>query len=324
MVTRILVPLDGSPLAARALPYATALARATHARLILLRVVEAHGLTVQSRTRAQITVLQEAEAYLEQLAAPLRTQGLTVDVATPYDVPAEAILDEIALRDADLVVMATHGRGGLGRWVCGSVAARILHATKVPVLLVRAWQEQPTQPFAAKPRIIVPLDGSPFAEAALPTARDLAATLGGELLFVQAVAPPEVTLVAEFAYAMFDPEAELAAATTYLRDLTAAEIAAGRPAQFVTQVAHPVSLLAEVARANNAALIVMATHGRNNVGRLVMGSVADATLREGNTPLLLVRPQDGESDEVQQRATATMASATASSGAPDTGEARYW
>ena len=307
MIQKIMVPLDGSPLAERALPYAAALARATRGRLILLRATEGHGLSDRGRSRAQIAVSQDAEAYLKGIAEPLRERGLTVDLVLPVGGAAETIEGEIALREIDLVVMATHGRSGLGRFVYGSVAAQVLHKAAVPVLLVRAWQEQSGGSFDAAPRIVVPLDGSRFAKAALPIARELAAALGGQLLLTMAVSPPEAAMMSELAYAQFDPAAELATATAYLEQLAANETAAGRPAQIVTQVGMPERMIAEVARANDAALIVMATHGRGGVGRLIMGSVADATLRQGTTPLLLIRPQEHEADAAATTAAITVA-----------------
>ena len=294
MLHQILVPLDGSTLGERALPYAESLARASQARLILLRAVEAHALTGRGRAEARAAAMLEAESYLEGIATPLRERGLTVDLALPYGGAADAIADEATLRGVDLVAMATHGRGGLGRFVYGSVAERVLHELETPLLLVRAWGDPPPAAFAAAPRIVVPLDGSRFAEAALPVARDLAQVLGGQLFLVQALTPPEAMLTAEMAYTDYDPAAELTVARGYLRQFVAEEQAAGRTAQSLVEAGMPSYLIPEIARANHAALIVMATHGRSGFGRAIMGSVADATLRLGNTPLLLVHPPEDE------------------------------
>ena len=305
MLYQILVPLDGSQLAERALPYATALAGAMQARLVLLRATDAFGFTDRGRSRAQMAVSQDAETYLNSIAGPLRERGLTVDLALPVGGAAETIEDEITLRDIDLVVMATHGRSGLGRLVYGSVAAHVLHAAKVPVLVVRAWQKTSGTSFTDSPRIVVPVDGSHFAAAALPIARELVTALGGQLLLVMAVSPPEVAMMSELAYAQFDPASELATATAYLEQLAEGERAAGRPTQTLAQVGMPEHVIGELARSNDAALIVMATHGRGGVGRFVMGSVADATLRQGTTPLLLVRPHGDELGADDSGTTAT-------------------
>src|SRR5262249_37090273 len=96
-----------------------------------------------------------------------------------------------------LVIMATHGRSGLGRWVFGSVAARVLARAPAPVLLVRAWQgvHGPALP-AMAPRVLVPLDGSAFAEEALPAARGLARALGGALTLLRCVREAHDVVVA--------------------------------------------------------------------------------------------------------------------------------
>lgn len=304
MLKRILVPLDGSPLSERALPYAQALARTTQARIILLRAVEAHAFTGRGRAKARIAAMTEAETYLDGVANPLRERGLTVDIAVPFGGAADAIGDEVAYREADLVVMATHGRGGLGRFVYGSVAARVLHEAEAPVLLVRAWEERPGGSFATAPRIVVPLDGSRFAEAALPVAREMATALGGHLTVMQAITPPDAVVTAEMKYAEFDPTVELAAARAYLERIAAEEQAAGHTTQVIAEAGLPAELVPEVARASRAALVVMATHGRSGLGRLIMGSVADAILRQGNTPLLLVRPTEEEASVAPLAATA--------------------
>ena len=137
MLQRILVPLDGSPLSERALPYARSLARASRARIILLRAVEAHALTGRGRAKARVAAMAEAETYLDAIAGPVREQGLTVDVAVPYGGAADAIADEVALREVDLVVMATHGRGGVARLVMGSVADKIVRSARCPVMTLK-------------------------------------------------------------------------------------------------------------------------------------------------------------------------------------------
>lgn len=301
---RILVPLDGSPLAERALPYAETLARRTGARLVLLRTVEAHALTVRGRSEARGALMIEAETYLDGVAARLRERGFSVDLVLSDGNAAEEIEEEIVLRAIDLVVMATHGRSGLGRWVYGSVAECVLHLAEVPVLLVRAWQSEPSGDFAAAPRIVVPLDGSHFAEAALPVARDLAKTLGGELLLVRAVAPPDIALVSAMTYITFDTDEELATATTYLNTIAAAN--PDIPTKILAYPGPSVPVIAAAARENDAALIVMATHDRSGFGRFLLGSVADMTLREGSVPLLLVRPRGADASE----AAAAITSAT--------------
>lgn len=136
VIRRIMVPLDGSDLARCVLPQAIALAQRAGAELIILRAVAPRtdypGLLLMQRNQA-------AEA-LRVLAGELRQQQVIVTpvVAVDHASPAEAIVDEAAQRHVDLIVMATHGLGGMQRWVLGSVADKVLHATATPLLLMRA------------------------------------------------------------------------------------------------------------------------------------------------------------------------------------------
>src|SRR5438045_2196060 len=157
MSTTILVPLDGSPLAARALPFADHLARASGSRLVLVRAYLPNGDSLSVRVHHPEQSREEranidrglAQAELVATTDKLRRAGLTVDARFVEAAPAEAILDVSAASGADLIVMSTHGHGGLGRWLYGSVADAVLRRATTPVLVVSAtalprWaQDQP-------------------------------------------------------------------------------------------------------------------------------------------------------------------------------------
>jgi nucleotide-binding universal stress UspA family protein len=138
---RIVVPLDGSELAKQALPIATELARGSGAELVLFQAISPtldiyHGVQLPKEMVAMLC--EEARAELEAHAAALRVHGVAVVVDLMVGRAAEAIVDEAVRRDAKMIVMATHGYGGLKRWALGSVADKVLHATKLPLMLVRA------------------------------------------------------------------------------------------------------------------------------------------------------------------------------------------
>lgn len=298
MMQRILVPLDGSPLAEHALPYAEWLARGTGAQLVLVRVALARTFASADPVATQLQVVTEAERYLETVATRLREQGLTVATATPYGDAARWIVDEARLRAVDLIVMTTHGRAGLGRWLYGSIAQAVLARTPVPVLLVRAWEPMETPLVAATPRLLVPLDGTPFAEAALPIATTLAAALGGELVLLRVVPLPAPPL-ADQGFAMTDDdfEASRTVAETYLMRVARQFPQEGPPARLVTRVGLPIGAIEAVSQEEGATLVVMTTHARTGFNRLLLGSVADVTVRRGRLPVLLVRPQAPVSEE---------------------------
>lgn len=146
MYSKVLVPLDGSELAERALPHAKTLAKRFSSKIFLLRVVmpspalteiEPVAIDIQ---RAQIT---EAEEYLRRIRESLEAESLDVQAEVAVGAPAETIIDYAAEHDVRLIVMHTHGRSGISRWVYGSVADRVLRGAKCPVLLVRTAQEGP-------------------------------------------------------------------------------------------------------------------------------------------------------------------------------------
>jgi nucleotide-binding universal stress UspA family protein len=134
----VLVPLDGSTLAEGALPRAAELAVEAGAGMLLVRATQAHPFPGADPIDAQVKVVREAEAYLAAIAARVRALGVTeVRCSTCYGPPAAAIVDAADFNHADLIVMTTHGRSGLGRLVMGSVAESVLRGTSVPILLLR-------------------------------------------------------------------------------------------------------------------------------------------------------------------------------------------
>ena len=150
MFKHILVPLDGSFLAEAALPPALALAAKFGGEITLLRVTsmstiyyaDPYGggaeLLVEMRQQARA----ETAEYLKARKGELRQQGYIVHTqALEGESPADAILDVAESQHVDTIVMSTHGRGGLARWVYGSVADKVLRHADVPILLVRAKEE---------------------------------------------------------------------------------------------------------------------------------------------------------------------------------------
>jgi nucleotide-binding universal stress UspA family protein len=147
--TIVLVPLDGSKLAEEALTAAIGFAR-TGATLVLVRAAEARTTPFIAPDDAQVAVVQEAEAYLATVADRLRRVGVQdVETTVWYGPPVESIADAARFRKADLIVMSTHGRSGLGRLVLGSVAEGVMRTTSTPVLLLRpgatAWLKDDTR-----------------------------------------------------------------------------------------------------------------------------------------------------------------------------------
>jgi len=148
MFTRILVPLDGSALAESVLPTVTQLALDFKAAIVLMRVHVPSYVPYLADTPYSLIEIsrreeEECRAYLEATAVRLRNRGLTVDTIVHEGNPADAILDAVSVAQADLIAMTTHGRSGVGRWLLGSVADRVVHGASVPILLTRGLATKP-------------------------------------------------------------------------------------------------------------------------------------------------------------------------------------
>jgi len=136
-IKQILVPLDGSKCAETVLPKVEKLAVDLKVGICLLRVAYAHSFPGADPTDAEVKVVREAEDYLKTVEERLKAKGLKVDSHVRYGNDAEEILDHAAMKDIDMVAMSTHGRSGVGRWLLGSVAEKILRHSPKPIFLVR-------------------------------------------------------------------------------------------------------------------------------------------------------------------------------------------
>lgn len=146
MYRHVLVPLDGSALAEQVLPHVRTLARSgPDTRVTLLRVVpfSEHSVAHESSLRqpdfrAELeAACAEARNYLDRVASDLRSAGYAVSTEVSHNNPADAITEYAERHHVDLIAMATHGRGGLGRWIFGSVTQKVVPGTKIPLLVVR-------------------------------------------------------------------------------------------------------------------------------------------------------------------------------------------
>jgi nucleotide-binding universal stress UspA family protein len=287
MLRTIFVPLDGSPLAEHALPYADRLADATSACMLLCTIVP---LNIIEPPEEDLTLADEARAYLGQTASRLSARGRNVQTITQWGEPAACILDQVQSQQADLIVMSTHGRSGLGRWLYGSVADTVLRSSAVPVMVVppyvtTAWSS------GYPMRIVVPLDGSKLAEAALSYAEELARALSAEILLVEIVPFPPYSLYDNgAAMTAFDLDKEIADSKSYLADVAAGLTSSGIQVRTCAELEHPAVAIASIADREKADLIIMATHGRSGLARLVLGSVATGTLQRTTVPVMLLGP----------------------------------
>jgi nucleotide-binding universal stress UspA family protein len=296
MFSTLVVPLDGSELAERALPYAVRFAAEQGSRLVLVRAALGPPPSGFDWERQQLAAMAEATAYLAGVAEKVATR-VPVITAPLYGHPADEILAAVGQFAADTIVMATHGRTGVAHLLYGSVAEAVLARSAVPVFVIHARPgEAPAPPFnSATARVMVPLDGSAFAEAALPAAL---AILGpaGELVLTSVAPPPDHVELDERgrvrAYLDQQEDAIKWEAFDYLRRVEV-QLKQQRPELRVSldvRIGDPAPGITMAAIDRDADLIVMATHGRTGIRRAVLGSVAGAVLSTGSVPVVLVSP----------------------------------
>lgn len=282
MITTVLVPVDGSPLAERALPYASAIARALEARVLVLNVT------------CSVARMMEHEVDLREIVESLRAEGLAAEAlvrekACDDDV-GRAIGAAARESQADLLVMSTHGRSGLDRFAYGSVAERVLRHATVPVLLVPALSSR-CWPNDRLRRILVCLDGSELAEAALGPAGDLAARCRTKLVLARVVEPP-LAYLGSRAVDLFGYEviAEQSRTSQYLDAMADALRKSGHAVTTRSSVGAAAEGIMTVATHEDVDLIAMATHGRGGMTRLLMGSVTAKIVERATRPVMIVRP----------------------------------
>lgn len=301
MFKKLLIPLDGSPLAEQALPTAAQIATAVNADVDLIAVHRQPGVVAtQGTIDRSIQGWAEADRYLDRRASSLsaQTRG-RVTHSVPAGEPVECICARAADIGADLIVLTSHGRTGFSRFWMGSVADGVVRRSSIPVLILRAVEDvnAPAAPLQFR-RILVPLDGSKLAEEALGPAVDLAMAEDAELLLLHIVHPvPLPTVNYEMAWVGPLPTDEPATqllvkeGRAYLASIGAklGERGVKRVTEHVMVTGNTATAIIALAKARQADAIAMSTHGRG-VSRLVIGSIADKVLRGCDVPLLIHRP----------------------------------
>jgi nucleotide-binding universal stress UspA family protein len=293
---KILVPLDGSELGQQALPYVRMLGRALKSPVELYRIYEPEPVyfypdpgNYRERMAAAEEHRKQALASLNPIRDSLQAQGIGATAMVheppaaprgghaprefPVD-PARLIVDEAGTESDTLIVMCTHGRAGVGRWVMGSVTDKVLHSATSPLWIVRARPGARPLEDVKLDSIILPLDGSALSEQIVPHAVALAKAL--ELM----IRPVRVTA----------GDRTDAHEADHLRQMGARLLRQGVLA-VEERVLHgdPGAAIVELTEELPNALVAMTTHGRSGVGRWVLGSVTNRVVRYGAGPVLVTR-----------------------------------
>ena len=300
MYKKILVPLDGSTTAECALPLVRGLARRLALPVELLGVIDLREISrsVSAAEGLFLDRLLEDQSrgsaeYLAKIAKSL--PAVAVTTRGEKGDAAEAIIETAAADKDTLIVMATHGRSGLNRFLLGSVAEKVLRATSNPLLLVKAAEPIVTAGEAPLTSIIVPLDGSELAEKVLPSVEELAKKLALEVMLIRAFAIPYGAYSTGDGF--YDPvnlEAFLAQLRTetfdYLERKTEQLKRNGvASVSFVAKEGLGADEIIKFAREIPANIVAMSTHGRSGIKRWVLGSVTETVVRHSGDPVLVLR-----------------------------------
>ncbi|MCX7601902.1 MAG: universal stress protein [Meiothermus sp.] len=308
MFRKILIAVDESSCSERAGRVGLAFAKKLGAQVLVTHVLKAPpaywGLVVPSETikrRAEEILAPWAELG-RQMQLDLRTEPMHDD-----DI-AEGIVYLANRSQCDLIVMGTHGREGLGRMLLGSVAERVSRLAKMPVMLVRGdGQVEPSTGLFE--RILAPVDGSEAGRPAFKMADQLATILDAELQILHVVPPLPAPMVGPYVGNMtaFNWEDTLRAMEEQGEAIVenARKLAKApriKTALLKAQTRREADVIVDFARDSRADLIVMGTHGRTGLERLLLGSVAEGVAHHAPVPLLLVRPVPAASDVSQAEA----------------------
>lgn len=313
MLKRILVPLDGSDRAERAMNVAARLARGSGCGILALRVVglppfrlAPYGEPAQIALAVIDVAREEADEYVKNLALRPEFGNIKIETRVIEGHASEGILDVARDEKCDMIVICTHGYSGLNRWRLGRVATQVARHAPVPVLVVPTHDEREAGRAAGaddSTRLLITLDGSELAEAAIAPGLDV----------VQALATPEhiavhlLEVVDFFAAMMADSthedtpapsvsdaeEQALQAARAYL-ETVAQRIQEEHPgvkviptAMLAPDVADTIINVAEAVPGND--FIAMATHGHGGLQRWALGSITERVLHTTHLPLIIAR-----------------------------------
>jgi nucleotide-binding universal stress UspA family protein len=299
MYPSILLPLDGSEFAEGALPLARRLARKLGSDLHLVHVIrqapDADLKSPQEDLDWKGRVRDGAEVYLHELSTSLENEGIRVHTAVLDGRVVDSLDGYTREKGIPLVVMTTHGAGGLQRFWLGSVADGLLRRGSASLLLARPWDDTEDRPEPAElfRHLAVPLDGSENGELALGPAEELRRAFGAELTLLRVV-PRPVELTSIYGVPGVRVEGEghrgrQGEAEAYLAAV-AERIGDPAPSTRVVESGGAAEGVIEGARKAGADLLVLSTHGRSGFERTVLGSVADKVIRGTTLPALVIRP----------------------------------
>ena len=283
---RILFPTDFSEGAARAFPQAATLAERHDAELHILNVTGPHSET-------ETTLPVSFDTLTEWLGPAASENGPDLNALTVIqnqvdgDAAPEGITAYVGEQDIDLVVMSTHGRRGVQRMLLGSVTEEVVRKAACPVLTVRTGAEE--SPAQAVRRILVPVDFSDASQTAVRHANELAQTYGAQVDLLHVVEQ----VVYPSAYGVdpvyLPPQEVIARVETNLGEMARTDLG-NESVQISATVGYAPLTILDYIEENDIDLVVIATHGRTGLDRMLLGSVAERVIRHSSAPVFVVKP----------------------------------
>jgi nucleotide-binding universal stress UspA family protein len=302
MFERILVPLDGSKNAEMVLPYVEEIAGRFRSQLSLVGVIE------NDNTPITLTGVKNNDVlymYLAQIAKQAAEQGKEFGIESSQQIAFKLLSGHIAQKillyseeiNADLIGLTSRGASSHEKWVLGNISAKVLRATRKPVLLVRRRVDDKTlgEKRLIK-RILLPLDGSKIGESAIRVSEALAMKLNAQIVLIHVLEPlikfgiydtnPSIPAMDNLISRQVEAQAYLDKVIGLLKERT------GIVSESNLVVGYPANEIADYAQNHDIDLIAISTHGRTGLQQWVFGSVTDKLLHFGDTPLLVVRPSE--------------------------------
>lgn len=290
MFTKLIVPLDGSSFAEQALTPATMIARRVGAQIELIRVRQPLSFASVPDAEWRARPCGGEREYVTEMARRIVVAtSIPASGTTVRGVASTEICRHATNAGADLIVMTSRCRTGLGRAWIGSVADEVIRRANVPVLVVRPTDSTRRRPLNRRgiKRVLVTLDGSRASEEILDGATAMARAFGATLKLLRVVQHHDEASVSR---AVDVAAAQLASVARRMRE------SSGVVVETHVVVAPDVAgAILEFARHTAPSVIAMSTHGRGS-SRLLLGSVSDAVLRSGVAPLLLYHPARGAAE----------------------------
>ncbi|WP_254545869.1 universal stress protein [Halomarina pelagica] len=282
---RILLPTDGSDGAAVATEHALAVADRFDAELVVLNVVDERSLDLGL---GEDPLRERGDAIVAAAVERADAAGVPATGEVTVGVPDRAIREYAAARGIDLVVIGTHGRTGVRRYLLGSVTERVVRLSDAPVLTVRPSDDDRYEPYE---RLLVPTDGSERAAAAADWARTIATAYDATVHVLSAV---------DTATLGFDVRSDAlvasleAAAETAVEELATTLRDDGIEVRTSVEYGPPHGAILDAVGENDVDLVVMGTQGRSGIERYLLGSVTEKTVRTCPAPVLTVRTAGSE------------------------------